>query len=170
MDVSELLTEFFSRIPEVLHKAAGGLDAEGLAFRPDADANSIAWLVWHTARVQDAQLADVAGLEPVWVTEGWAEALALPFDPRDTGYGHTSAQVAQVVASAEDLLGYVDAVATFAADYVGGITHAELDRVVDRRWDPPVKLGVRLVSIVVDAAEHAGQASYVRGLLDRSVG
>ena len=168
MDVSELLTELFSRIPGVLHKAAGGLDDEGLAFRPDPDANSIAWLAWHTARVQDAQLADVAGLEPMWTSEGWFETLALPFDTQDTGYGHSSAQVAQVVASAENLLGYVDAVATFAADYVGGLTHAELDRVVDRRWDPPVTLGVRLVSIVVDAAEHAGQAAYVRGLLDRS--
>lgn len=168
MDVSELLTDFFSRIPEVLHKAAGGLDAEGLAFRPDPDANTIAWLVWHTARVQDAQLADVAGLEQVWTSEGWVGTLALPFDARDTGYGHSSAQVAQVVASAEDLLGYVDAVATFAADYVGGLTHAELDRVVDHRWDPPVTLGVRLVSIVVDSVEHAGQAAYVRGLLDRS--
>ena len=170
MDVSELLTEFFSRIPGVLHRAAGGLDAEGLTFRPDADANSIAWLVWHTARVQDAQLADVAGLEQVWTSEGWVQTLGLPLDVRDTGYGHSSAQVAQVVASGDDLLGYVDAVATFAADYLGGLTHAELDRVVDRRWDPPVTLGVRLVSIVVDAAEHAGQASYVRGLLDRSPG
>ena len=168
MDVSEMLTELFSRIPGVLHKAAGGLDDEGLAFRPDPDANSIAWLAWHTARVQDAQLADGAVLEPMWTSEGWFETLALPFDTQDTGYGHSSAQVAQVVASAENLLGYVDAVATFAADYVGGLTHAELDRVVDRRWDPPVTLGVRLVSIVVDAAEHAGQAAYVRGLLDRS--
>lgn len=169
MDVSELLTEFFSRIPGVLHKAAGGLDAEGLAYRPDADANTIAWLVWHAARVQDAQLADVAGIEQVWVSEGWFETLGLPFDARDTGYGHSSAQVGQVMAPADDLLGYVDAVAQFAAEYVGGLTHAELDHVVDRRWDPPVKLGVRLVSIVVDAAEHAGQAAYVRGLLDRSV-
>ncbi|BDO41693.1 DUF664 domain-containing protein [Cellulomonas sp. NTE-D12] len=170
MDVSTLLTELFSRIPEVLHRAAGGLDAEGLAFRPDADANSIAWLVWHAARVQDAQLADVAGLEQVWTSEGWVQTFGLPLDAGDTGYGHTSAQVAQVVVPAEDLLGYVDAVAAFAAEYVGGLNHTELDRVVDRRWQPPVTLGVRLVSIVVDATEHAGQAAYLRGLVDRSRG
>lgn len=170
MDVSTLLTELFSRIPEVLHRAAGGLDADGLAYRPDAEANSIAWLVWHAARVQDAQLADVAGLEQVWTSEGWVQTLGLPLDAGDTGYGHTSAQVAQVVAPAEDLLGYVDAVAAFAADYVGGLNHTELDRVVDRRWQPPVTLGVRLVSIVVDATEHAGQAAYLRGLVDRSRG
>ena len=39
------------------------------------------------------------------------------------------------------------------------------DRVVDRTWDPPVTLGVRLVSILDDDTQHAGQAAYVRGLL-----
>jgi hypothetical protein len=39
--------------------------------------------------------------------------------------------------------------------------------VVDRRWDPPVTLGVRLVSVVNDCAQHVGQAAYVRGLLGR---
>jgi len=168
MDVSALLTELVSRIPAVLHKAADGLDAEGLGYRPDPEANTVAWLVWHAARVQDAQLADAAGLEQVWTSEGWVETLGLPLDATDTGYGHSPQQVAQVLASANDLLGYVDAVAAFATDYVGGLTHAELDRVVDRRWDPPVTLGVRLVSIVVDATEHAGQAAYVRGLIDRA--
>jgi hypothetical protein len=30
-----------------------------------------------------------------------------------------------------------------------------------------VTLGVRLVSVVNDCTQHAGQAAYVRGLLDR---
>ena len=45
------------------------------------------------------------------------------------------------------------------------VTEADLDRVVDERWDPPVTLGVRLVSVVNDDAQHLGQAAYVRGLL-----
>jgi hypothetical protein len=44
------------------------------------------------------------------------------------------------------------------------VTPADLDRVVDKRWDPPVTLGVRLVSVVDDDAQHVGQAAYVRGL------
>ena len=36
------------------------------------------------------------------------------------------------------------------------------------RWNPPVTLGVRLVSVADDCLQHAGQASYVRGLLERS--
>ena len=46
-----------------------------------------------------------------------------------------------------------------------GALRDDLDRVVDERWDPPVTLGVRLVSVVDDCAQHAGQAAYVRGLL-----
>ncbi len=44
---------------------------------------------------------------------------------------------------------------------------ADLDRIVDRRWDPPVMMGVRLVSIADDSLQHVGQAAYVRGLLGR---
>ena len=46
-----------------------------------------------------------------------------------------------------------------------------LDRVVDERWDPPVTLGVRLISVVDDDVQHTGQAAYLKGLLaDRSSG
>lgn len=41
----------------------------------------------------------------------------------------------------------------------------DFDRVVDTAWDPPVTLGVRLVSVYDDATQHAGQAAYLRGLL-----
>ncbi|HZP28320.1 MAG TPA: hypothetical protein VFC99_05175, partial [Acidimicrobiia bacterium] len=51
--------------------------------------------------------------------------------------------------------------------FVAGVEAADLDRVVDESWDPPVTLGVRLVSVVNDDVAHAGQAAYVRGLLER---
>jgi hypothetical protein len=52
-------------------------------------------------------------------------------------------------------------------DYLKGLDESGLDRIVDDRWDPPVTLAARLVSVVNDASQHAGQASYVRGLLER---
>ena len=51
--------------------------------------------------------------------------------------------------------------------YLAGLTDGDLDRVVDESWDPPVTLGVRLVSILNDDTQHVGQAAYVRGLLQR---
>ena len=49
--------------------------------------------------------------------------------------------------------------------YLATVTPEDLDRIVDERWDPPVTLGVRLVSVVSDDLQHAGQAAYVRGLV-----
>jgi hypothetical protein len=168
VDVAALLTDSFSRIGEEVHAAADGLSAEQLAFRVDPEANSIGWLVWHLSRVQDDHVAGVAGSEQVWTAQGWAERFGLPFRVRSIGYGHSSADVAAVrVESPELLTGYYDAVAARTLEYVGGLTEGDLDRVVDEAWDPPVTLGVRLVSVIDDCAQHAGQAAFVRGIVLR---
>lgn len=168
MDVAALLTDAFSRIEEEVHGAVGGLSEEQLAHRVDADANSIGWLVWHLSRVQDDHVAGVAGTEQVWTAQGWAERFDLPFPTGSIGYGHTSADVARVRVASPDLLtGYYDAVAARTTEYVAGLTDDDLDRVVDEAWDPPVTLGVRLVSVIDDCAQHAGQAGFVRGIVLR---
>ena len=47
------------------------------------------------------------------------------------------------------------------------IDATELDRIIDRNWDPPVSAGVRLVSVIDDSMQHAGQALYLRGMIGR---
>jgi uncharacterized damage-inducible protein DinB len=168
VDVAALLTDAYSRIGEEVHAAVEGLSAEQLAFRVDPEANSIGWLVWHLTRVQDDHVAGVAGTEQVWTAQGWAERFDLPFPVRSIGYGHSPDEVGQVrVESPELLTGYYDAVAARSTEFLGGLTEADLDRVVDEAWDPPVTLGVRLVSVVDDCAQHAGQAAFVRGIVLR---
>jgi hypothetical protein len=169
MTSAELLVDAFGRIREVVHRVVDGLTPEQLAFRVDPEANSIAWLVWHLTRIQDDHLADVARAEQVWTSRGWVERFELPFDPGDTGYGHRAGEVAAVrVASGELLVGYHDAVHQQTTRYVEGLGDADLGRIVDRSWDPPVTLGVRLVSVIADDLQHAGQAAFVRGILQRS--
>ncbi|MCR3720787.1 MULTISPECIES: mycothiol transferase [Prauserella salsuginis group] len=168
MGSAELLTDAFGRVREIIREVVEGLDAEALAERLDADANSIGWLVWHLTRVQDDHIADVAGREQRWTADGWFERFGLPFPPGDIGYGHSSADVAAVRASDPDLLvGYHEAVHAQTVDYLAGITDPDLDVVVDESWDPPTTLGVRLVSVVGDTMQHAGQAEFVRGILLR---
>jgi uncharacterized damage-inducible protein DinB len=83
------------------------------------------------------------------------------------GYGHTPDQVAAVkVKSAEVLTAYYDAVHERTIRYVTLLTDADLSRVVDRSWDPPVTLAVRLVSVISDDLQHAGQAAYLRGMIE----
>src|SRR5690606_34301834 len=93
MSIRQLLTDAYGRIPGIVHAAAEGLDADALAYRPDPDANSIAWLVWHLTRVQDDHVSDIAGDEQAWIVAGWHERFGMAADPHDTGYGYTSDQV-----------------------------------------------------------------------------
>jgi DinB superfamily len=168
MTSAELLVDAFGRIRAVVHGAVDGLTPAQLAVRLDDGANSIAWLVWHLTRIQDDHIAGVAQTEQIWTAGGWIDRFGLPFGPRATGYGHRAEDVAAVtVASGDLLVDYHDAVHEQTLRYVKGLTDADLDRIVDKGWDPRVTLGVRLVSVVNDNTEHAGQAAFVRGIVER---
>ncbi len=164
---NQLLIDGFDRVRDTVQQAVEGLDEDRLAFRPDADANSVAWLVWHLTRVQDDHVAGVAGGEQLWTVGGWVERFGLPFDVGAIGYGQTSQEVGRVRAGAELLVAYQDAVHRSTVDYLATLDDDDYARVVDDRWDPPVTLAVRLMSVLNDTTQHAGQASYVRGLVDR---
>ncbi|MFG2292105.1 DinB family protein [Streptomyces sp. NPDC048603] len=166
MKATLVLTDGFQRVHDVVHEAVDGLPAEQLNARVGPRANSISWLVWHLTRIQDDHVSELAGRDQAWLAEGFAGRFALPFPPEATGYGHTARQVAEVKpASGEQLLSYFEAVHARTAAYLGTLPAADLDRVIDTRWDPPVTVGVRLVSVLSDDLQHAGQAAFVRGLL-----
>jgi hypothetical protein len=169
LTTAELLLEAFGRVRGIVHGVVDGLTPEQLVFRVDPEANTIAWLVWHLARIQDDHVADVAQQEQVWEVSSWMERFDLPFDPNATGYGQSSDEVAAVrVESGSMLTGYYDDVHEVTIEYVRGVSDRDLDRIVDESWDPPVSLGVRLVSVLSDNLQHAGQAAFVRGVVLRS--
>ncbi len=168
MQTGDLLIEAFGRVRDVVHDVVEGLTHDDAVYRPDRDANSIAWLIWHLTRIEDDHVADLAGVEQVWTADGWSDRISLPFDTSATGYGFDSDDVAAVRCDPPSLLvGYHDAVHENTVRYLERVDAAELDRIVDTSWDPPVTAGVRIVSVLSDALQHAGQAAYVRGLLDR---
>jgi uncharacterized damage-inducible protein DinB len=167
MTSAELLEDGFGRVSEGVRRVIEGLTPEDLVFRVDAEANSIAWLVWHLTRVQDDHVAAVAGTQQRWTSAGWEQRFGLPLESSDTGYSHSPEQVAVVTSDAETLGGYYDAVHEATLRFVRTVTDADLERIVDERWDPPVTLGVRLVSVIDDDLEHVGQAAYVRGIVER---
>ena len=165
---TELLTEAFGRISAVVHSALNGASIEVLTFRVDPGANTMAWLIWHLTRVQDGHIAELMDQEQVWITDSWGDRFALPFDPEATGYRQSASDVAAVRVDAELLGGYYDAVHARTIGYLQTLTDADFARIVDMAWDPPVTLLVRLVSVLSDDLQHAGQASYVRGLAMRA--
>ena len=163
--VQELLRDAFTRLIEHVDALTDGLSERDATFRPTPQANSIAWLLWHSARVQDAQVADIAGVEQVWTSDGWVDRFGLDLPRGDTGYGHSADDVGKVRAPAQLLADYYRAVHAMTLDYVVTVDADELGRVVDTRWDPPVTASVRLVSILDDCAQHLGQAAYVKGII-----
>ncbi|NUR05389.1 MAG: DUF664 domain-containing protein [Nocardioidaceae bacterium] len=164
---TDVLLDGYDRVRETVASVVSGLDEDALTFRPDPAANSIAWLVWHLTRVQDDHVADVAGSEQVWTVGGWVERFRLPLDVAATGYGMSAEEVGLVRAPAELLAAYHEAVHNATVDYLKTLQPDDYERIVDERWDPPVSLMVRLVSVLDDAAQHVGQASYLRGLVER---
>lgn len=166
-----VLAECLERVRDELPAVLEGLSAEEVLWRPDAEANSIGWLVWHLARVQDDHLAGVArGLgrpvDQVW--PDWEERFGLPYDTADIGYGHSTEDVAAFdVGDSDLLLGYLAAVNELTEQVLGAASDAELATVVDTYDGEPITAQVRLVSVIGDVTQHQGQAAYVRGLLER---
>ncbi|MEO6700651.1 MAG: DUF664 domain-containing protein [Jatrophihabitantaceae bacterium] len=166
MTAADVLSDAFSRVRELVAETLDDLTADQLAHRPDPEANSIGWLIWHLTRVQDDHVAGVAGTEQVWTAEGYFERFGLPFEASAIGYGQRSDEVGAVRPSSPELLiSYHEAVCRRSLQFVSGLTEADLGRVVDERWEPPVTLGVRLISVISDDLQHVGQAAYLRGLI-----
>jgi hypothetical protein len=166
MDVGEALIEGFDRLTGLVRSATDGLTPEQLLWTPAPGANPVGWLVWHLTRVQDHHMAELLAADQVWVGGDWPGRFGLTADPDNTGYGHRAADVAAVKPEGvQALVEYYDTVAARTREFLGAIKPADLDRIVDTRWDPPVTLGVRLISILNDDTQHAGQAAYVRGLV-----
>jgi len=169
MDVAALLADLFGRVDDEVEGAIDGLSPAQLATAPEPGANTIGWLVWHLTRVEDSHIAElIDGADQLWVSGSWAAGFGLDPDPANSGYGHSAEEVLAVrPASVDAVRDYYRAVRERTSGYLATLTPDALDRIVDRRWDPPVTLGVRLVSIADDEIQHAGQAAYARGLLDR---
>ena len=168
MDTSAVFLDLYDRIPPLVEEAVTGLDAEDLASPPAPGANTIGWLTWHLTRVHDSHVAEVLEERQLWETGDFAQGFGLEPDPHNTGYGHSPADVASVrPLDPTAVLTYHQAVFERTHAYLSRLTGNDFDRIVDENWDPPVTLGVRLVSVADDCLEHVGQANYVRGILAR---
>lgn len=163
-----LLNRTFDRAHEQLTGSLQGLSAEALRTRPGREANPIGWLAWHLTRVQDDHLAGLVERPQAWIARGWVERFDLPYGPMEHGWGHTLDQVSAFAATTENLISYADDVHELTREVLAELTSADFDRVIDESWDPPVTLGVRVISVVNEINQHLGQIDYVAGLVDES--
>lgn len=163
-----LLLDGFGRVLEGVPAVVDGLSNDELLWRPDRDANSVAWLLWHLARQADVQIAALAKAAPVWKEQGWVERFALPYDAKSIGFGMSSSEVGNfTIADPSLFAGYQSAVHDRTLSLIDTLTDDDYDTVIDDRWDPPVTIAVRIVSVLDDAIKHLGQAEYVKGQIER---
>lgn len=167
MNVDGVYLELYGRIPPLVHAAVDGLDRESLTTSPVPGANPIGWLVWHLTRVQDHHVSEILDEDQLWIGGGWAARFGRDAEPNDVGFGHSADEVVAFdPVGAALLVEYHEVVDARTRSYLATLTGTDLDRVVDRRWDPPVTLAVRLVSVADDSLQHLGQALYARGIVD----
>ena len=166
MEAKDVILDGLERIQRTLHRTLDGLTLEEVHRQPGPDANSIAWLAWHLTRVQDTGVSGMAGQEQAWISQGWHAKFHLAPDSENDGFGHTPAQVAAFRApTVQTLLDYHDSVVARSKAYVEGLAPADFERTLDEpQYQPLPTVGVRLVSLLSDNFQHAGQAAYLRGL------
>ncbi len=165
MMTNEVLIDAFNRINKVVHQTLKGLSDNDLLFIMDKVPNSIAWLTWHLTRIQDDHIAGAFNIDQVWTSKGWYEKFDLPFDKLATGWSQTSKETRQVIVGSKLLLGYLDEVTEVTIKCIKGLKDSDYKKVVDEHWDPPVTMAVRLISVISDDLQHAGQAAYLRGII-----
>ena len=137
------LVEFFCRQHATLHTAAvypdrspsverwlGGLSDAQLRLRPGKGLNSIVWLLWHTARVEDVAVNLVVQAGRQVLDEGWTARMN--DGRRDIGTGMTDEEVAQFseTVDTDAVLAYRAAVGARTRDVVRGLAPDVWDGVV----------------------------------------
>lgn len=124
--------------------------------------NSVAWLLWHSGREIDAQLADLNHQPQQW--EKFRSRFGLGEIADGFGLGHTPEEAAQIQVDDQALLvEYLQATLDAFIDYARSLSEADLDEVIDENWTPAVTRGVRMVSMIDDAIQHVGQAAFIAG-------
>lgn len=167
MEWSELIVDGYDRLPDVMKEVLAGLSMADLDWQPHRDCNSLGWTAWHLTRVQDSQIAELMGEQQLWIRDGWYKKFKRPADPEDTGYEHTAEQVRAFGSpSVKVQLDYLRAVVGRTKQYLASLSPSDLDRELNEPWQQPLPtVGVRVVSVVADCHRHAGEVSYIRGLL-----
>jgi hypothetical protein len=166
MEIHEILSGAYGNILRTLEYTLEGLSVDDLNWQPKPDSNSIGWLAWHPTRWQDVQISSFMGEEQLWIKDGWHKKFNRPADPEDVGH-MTLGELAKFRSpDAATLLGYHQAVLARSQKFFATIQKADLDRLIEGTPFPqPPTMGTVLLMILSDGLQHAGQASYVRGML-----
>ena len=107
-----------------------GLPEAQLRGRPHPGVNTIAWLLWHSARIEDVAVNRFLADRPQVLDGGWLERLGVA--RRDVGTGMSDAEVDELSARTDiqALRGYWDAVSARTLELVETLRGTDLEATV----------------------------------------
>jgi uncharacterized damage-inducible protein DinB len=144
-----------------LEDARNGTD-EQLHFVPPKGSHSIAWCLWHTARVEDLIMSRVTGEGPIW-SEDWATQAGLPFEGFGTGMSDDDAQQLHVE-DMEAFIGYQDAVWKRTEDFLDAATDEDLEREIPARNGSETVGEAISLHMMGHFNGHRGEINTLRGM------
>src|SRR5699024_5311410 len=103
MDAIKVLQDLVARPSPALVDFWDALDPSRLNNHPGGHPHSIAWLIWHTARETDAQIAPLADQEQVWTADGFDARFWLTdvnLGTGEVGLGESAEQASAVTVEA----------------------------------------------------------------------
>ncbi|WP_429948572.1 DinB family protein [Enterococcus sp. AZ101] len=166
MKITQLSIDTLKRAQERLEETLAQMTVDEANSMPNLLIKSVTWLIWHTARELDYQMADLNNTKPLWLESDWSTkfGLDLPDDTQD--WQHTPEEAAKVIVLDKKILqDYLAASIDFTVMYLEALTEASLSDIVDTNWTPAVTRQARIVSAIDDAVMHSGQAVYTRRLV-----
>ena len=165
MEANEFLTKMLKANRSMVRKALDGLSDEEVAKRPNSECNSMAWLLWHIARVEDSLVSAMDGSGELWA-DGWAEKCGISAETEGMGFGHKAEDLESFsVGSVEALKEYFGRTEKKVADYLASLSPEDLDKQVPAVMGEGTVALARHVQILVnEALVHGGQIAYLRGL------
>ena len=151
---------------QMVTSAVAEVDEDTMATRPNADSNSMSWLIWHMTRVADRFIHFRLMEKPqIWTVDAWHEKFNMAADPDDFGMGWTNEQAAAWQAPLKKvLMDYFNTVNSAVAGYLRSLSEADLEREIN--WTAPtatMPVGEALSILVWDNIVHGGQVAYLRG-------
>jgi uncharacterized damage-inducible protein DinB len=141
-----------------------GLTANELTWSPVPHSNTIIFLMWHLARVEDLWINRIlkSGKE-LYESEGWYKKFDTPVE--DNGFGYDVAKLkAWKPPDLKLLKKYTSAVRKTTVDYVKKLTEKQFDEPEDFGWRKGTT-GSALTHLISEVGEHSGQIGYIRGII-----
>ncbi len=166
MHISRIVEEAFQELEAELAHMLEGLSPEDLDWRPDQDANSISFLMWHIGRAEDIFVSDYALRQAqVFERKGWSDRWGIAVD--DTGFGYGREEInAYPSPPLAEIAEYRKQVRGESLAYLKTLSESDFDFVPPsdhpRRRD--YTLGRVWSHLICEIAQHVGQISYIRGL------